>query len=120
MNVLVADDSRMMRNVIRRCLESLGVGSVLEAEDGAEALRVFSDNSVDMVITDWNMPNKTGLELLREIRERGSKVPVLMVTTEAEKSRIIEAAQAGVSDYLAKPFDNETLRQKLEKFGCGA
>jgi two-component system chemotaxis response regulator CheY len=69
-------------------------------------------------MTDWNMPNKTGLEVTKEIRASGSDVPIIMVTTEAEMSRVKDAIQAGISDYLAKPFDNELLRQKIDKFVC--
>jgi len=121
MKVLVADDSRMMRTVIRRSLETLKVDTILEAADGAEAVTLYQDNTdVDLVLSDWNMPNKTGIEVLREIRAQDSKVPVILITTEADRSRVMEAIEAGVSDYIVKPFDTETLREKLEKHGCGA
>ena len=71
----------------------------------------------DLVLTDWNMPNKSGLEVIKEIRADNKQVPIIMVTTEAEKSRVIEAVEAGVTDYLVKPFSADTLRQKLEKHG---
>ena len=70
------------------------------------------------MLTDWNMPNKSGLEVIQEIRQQDANVPIIMVTTEAEKSRVVQAIQAGVSDYLVKPFTADTLREKLEKHGC--
>ena len=116
MKVLVADDSGVMRKIIIRALNACGVEDIVEAGDGAEAVARFSEQSVDLVMTDWNMPNKTGLEVVKEIRATGSKVPVFMITTEAEVSRVKEAIAAGVNDYLAKPFDNDLLREKIDKF----
>jgi two-component system chemotaxis response regulator CheY len=117
-NVLVADDSSTMRKIILRSLSDVGVSSATEAADGAEAVALFQKGKFDLVLTDWNMPNKTGLDVVREIRALGSPVPIIMITTEAEKGRIVQAIEAGVSDYLLKPFDRDTLRQKLEKHGC--
>jgi two-component system chemotaxis response regulator CheY len=114
--VLVADDSGVMRKIIIRALNGCGVNDIVEAADGVEALARFSEHPIDLVMTDWNMPNKTGLQLLQEIRASGSQVPVIMITTEAEAGRVKEAIQAGVSDYLAKPFENDVLRQKIDKF----
>ncbi len=116
--VLVADDSSTMRKIILRSLQAVGVDDVTEAADGAEAVSLFQPNDFDMVLTDWNMPGKTGLEVVQEIRARDSEVPIIMVTTEAEKGRVMQAIQAGVSDYLVKPFTADTLREKLEKHGC--
>ncbi len=116
--VLVADDSSTMRKIILRSLQAVGVTETVEASDGAEAVSLFQPGQFDMVLTDWNMPAKTGLEVVREIREKDAKVPIIMVTTEAEKSRVMQAVQAGVSDYLVKPFTADTLRAKLEKHGC--
>jgi two-component system chemotaxis response regulator CheY len=113
--VLVADDSATMRKIIIRSLNAVGVSDVTEASDGDEALQLFQRAAFDMVLTDWNMPRKTGLELVRGIREIGSKVPIIMATTEGEKGRVIEAIQAGVSDYIVKPFTADVLRAKLEK-----
>lgn len=113
--VLVADDSGTMRKIIVRSLNAVGVQDVTEAPDGQEAFELFQKDEFDLVLTDWNMPHKSGLELLKDIRGTGSKVPVLLVTTEGEKSRVLEAVQAGVSDYVVKPFDTDTLRTKLEK-----
>lgn len=116
--VLVADDSSTMRKIILRSLQAVGVPGAVEAGDGVEALKVFKPGEFDLVLTDWNMPNKNGLELIQEIRKIDQNVKIIMVTTEAEKSRVMEAIQAGVSDYLVKPFTAETLREKLEKHGC--
>ena len=116
--VLVADDSSTMRKIILRSLQAVGVKDVAEAADGAEAVAMFAPGKFDMVLTDWNMPGMTGLEVLKKIREQDQNIPVIMVTTEAEKSRVLEAIQAGVTDYLVKPFTPDTLREKLEKHGC--
>ena len=116
--VLVADDSSTMRKIIVRSLQAVGVSDAAEAADGDEAISMFNAGSFDMILTDWNMPGKNGLEVIQEIRKVNKDVPVIMVTTEAEKSRVLEAIQAGVSDYLVKPFTADTLREKLEKFGC--
>ena len=114
--VLVVDDSSTMRKIVIRALNSVGCVDTAEATDGQQAMAAFQATAFDVVLTDWNMPNKSGLELTREIRAMGSKVPILMITTEAEKSRVLEAIRAGVSDYLVKPFTAELLREKLEKY----
>jgi two-component system chemotaxis response regulator CheY len=116
--VLVADDSSTMRKIILRSLQAVGVKDVAEAADGSEAIALFEPGKFDLVLTDWNMPGMNGLELLKAIREQDKAIPVIMVTTEAEKSRILEAIQAGVTDYLVKPFQQDALREKLEKHGC--
>ena len=116
MKVLVADDSGVMRKIIVRSLNAVGVSDVVEAADGAEGWTQFQAHAVDLVLTDWNMPNVSGLEFLKLIRGSGSEVPVVMVTTEAEKGKVIEAIQAGVTDYLCKPFESEELRDKLDKY----
>jgi two-component system chemotaxis response regulator CheY len=118
--VLVADDSGVMRKIIIRALNACGVEDIVEAGDGAEALLKFGQQPFDLVMTDWNMPNKTGLEVVTEIRGTGSKTPIFMITTEAESARVKEAIAAGVNDYLAKPFDNDLLRQKIDKFVTAA
>lgn len=114
--VLVVDDSGTMRKIILRSLNALGVTDVVEAGDGSDGLDLFNQQQFDIVLTDWNMPRMTGLELLKAIRGSGSTIPVVLITTEAEKGRVLEAVQAGVSDYLVKPFETEGLRQKLRKF----
>jgi two-component system chemotaxis response regulator CheY len=107
-----------MRKIIIRSLQAVGVDATTEAQDGAEAVSLFKPGEFDMVLTDWNMPGKTGLEVVQEIRALDAKVPIIMVTTEAEKGRVMQAIQAGVSDYLVKPFTADTLREKLQKHGC--
>ena len=113
--VLIADDSSTMRKIILRSLQAAGIPSAVEASDGDEAVALFKPGTFDLVLTDWNMPGKTGLEVARAIRAQDPKVPIIMITTEAEKSRVIEAIQAGVTDYLVKPFTPDTLQDKLEK-----
>jgi two-component system chemotaxis response regulator CheY len=115
---LVADDSSTMRKIILRSLNAVGVTEITEAGDGDEAIKAFGEGEFDLVLTDWNMPGKSGLEVIQSIRQTNTKVPIIMVTTEAEKSRVLEAIQAGVSDYLVKPFTADTLREKLAKHGC--
>jgi two-component system, chemotaxis family, chemotaxis protein CheY len=112
--VLVADDSGVMRKIIIRALNSLGVTEITEAANGAEAIALFDGGGFDLVLTDWNMPQSSGLDVVRHIRAAGSKVPVVLVTTEAEKARVVEAIEAGVDDYLAKPFEASALQAKLE------
>ncbi len=116
--VLVADDSSTMRKIISRSLQAVGVSDTVEAADGTEAVAAFTPGEFDLVLTDWNMPGKTGLEVVQEIRGQDADVPIIMVTTEAEKGRVMAAIQAGCSDYLVKPFTADTLREKLEKHGC--
>jgi len=116
--VLVADDSSTMRKIILRSLQAVGVTEATEAADGSEAVSLFKPGEFEMVLTDWNMPGKTGLEVTQEIRAQDANVPIIMITTEAEKGRVMQAIQAGVSDYLVKPFTADTLREKLEKHGC--
>lgn len=116
--VLVADDSSTMRKIILRSLQAVGVPEATEAADGNEAVNLFKPGQFDMILTDWNMPGKTGLEVVQAIRAQDTQIPIIMVTTEAEKTRVLQAIQAGVSDYLIKPFTAETLREKLEKHGC--
>lgn len=116
MKVLVVDDSGVMRKIIIRSLNAVGVTEVMEAADGQEAFEVFKANSFDMVLTDWNMPVRSGLDLVKDIRGSGATVPVIMITTEGQKPQVIEAIQAGVTDYLVKPFEADELRDKLDKY----
>ncbi|HOM16044.1 MAG TPA: response regulator [Thermoguttaceae bacterium] len=116
--VLVADDSSTMRKIILRSLEAVGVKDAVEAADGNEAVALFQPGVFNLVLTDWNMPGKSGIEVVQAIRAQDPKVPIIMVTTEAEKGRVMQAIQAGVSDYLVKPFTADVLREKLEKHGC--
>ena len=116
-NVLLADDSKTMRTIIRRSLETLGVSSVTEAADGVEAV-ALQQHEFDLVLTDWNMPNKSGLEVIQEIRAQNGYVPIIMITTEAERRQVLRTIEAGVTDYLVKPFETDALRDKLAKHGC--
>ena len=114
---LVVDDFSTMRRIVRNLLKELGFTNVQEAEDGVEALLKLRADEFDFVVSDWNMPNMTGIELLRNIRADAKlkHLPVLMVTAEAKKENIIEAAQAGASGYVVKPFTAATLDEKLKK-----
>lgn len=117
MKFLVVDDFSTMRRIVRNLLKELGFTNVEEAEDGVIALQKLKATEFDFVVTDWNMPNMTGIELLRAIRAEASlkTLPVLMITAEAKKENIIEAAQAGASGYIVKPFTAGTLGEKLTK-----
>ena len=117
MKVLVVDDFPTMRRIIKNLLRQLGFQNIAEAEDGAHALRLIKEGSVDFVVTDWNMPKMTGIELLKAIREDAAHkaLPVLMVTAEAEKESIVQAIKAGVNNYIVKPFTAEVLKDKIEK-----
>jgi two-component system chemotaxis response regulator CheY len=116
MKVLLADDSGTMRTIQKRCLNKLGIEDIVDAEDGRQALDLFLKIKFDVVLSDWNMPNMDGLTLLKEIRQRDKQVPVIMITTEAERARVVMAIQAGVSDYLVKPFTPDGLNEKLQKW----
>ncbi|MEM6159004.1 chemotaxis response regulator CheY [Erwinia sp. P6884] len=117
MRFLVVDDFNTMRRIVRNLLKELGFNNVEEAEDGVDALSKLRAGGFDFVISDWNMPNMDGLQLLQTIRADAamSKLPVLMVTAEAKKENIIAAAQAGASGYVVKPFTAATLEEKLGK-----
>ena len=114
--VLVVDDSGTMRKIVIRALNASGFSDTVESGDGGEALQVFQRSEIGMMLTDWNMPNKSGLDLTKDIRALGSKVPIFMITTEAEKGRVVEAIQAGITDYLTKPFTQDALQAKLDKY----
>jgi len=119
MKILVVDDSRTMRKIIRSALEGMGysASSVIEASDGVEAMAKLREHRfrVDMVMADWNMPNMDGLALLEQLQgvEELSHIPVIMVTGEAQRDRVVEAIRAGARNYIVKPFTPETLRQKV-------
>nr|WP_024968354.1 chemotaxis response regulator CheY [Pantoea sp. IMH] len=117
MRFLVVDDFNTMRRIVRNLLKELGFNNVEEAEDGVDALAKLRTGGFDFVISDWNMPNMDGLQLLQTIRADAAlgKLPVLMVTAEAKKENIIAAAQAGASGYVVKPFTAATLEEKLGK-----
>ena len=116
MKVLLVDDSGTMRTIQRRCLKKLGIENIAEAADGCQALDMFEHTEFDLVLTDWNMPNMDGLTLLKEIRQRNSEIPVIMVTSESEKAHVVTAIQSGISDYIVKPFTPDALQAKLQKW----
>lgn len=116
MKVLVVDDFATMRKIVRNILKQIGFEDIIEAEDGNAALRVLKGEKIGLVVTDWNMPNMSGLELLQEIRRdaQTQNLPVLMVTAEGLKENVMEAIKAGVNNYVVKPFTAEVLQEKIE------
>ncbi len=121
MKFLVVDDSATMRRIVVNSLKRIGFEDCVEASDGAEALEVF-DASIECVITDWNMPNMGGLDFVRALRARddGKKVPILMVTTRSVREDIVQAAQAGVNNYVVKPFTPQVLKEKIDQVFAAA
>lgn len=117
MKILIVDDFATMRRIIRNILKQLGYDNVEEAEDGANALKKLRGLKYDFVITDWNMPNMSGLELIKAMRSEDAlkAVPILMVTAEAMKENIIEAVKSGVNNYIVKPFTADVMKEKIEK-----
>lgn len=117
MKILVVDDFSTMRRIIRNLLRELGFDNVAEADDGNTALPMLRRGGFHLLVTDWNMPGMTGLELLEGVRSDPelAALPVLMVTAEAKREQIIAAAQAGVNGYIVKPFTAVTLKEKIEK-----
>lgn len=117
LNFLVVDDFSTMRRIVRNLLKELGYNNVEEAEDGVVALGKLRKQPFDFVVSDWNMPNLDGLEMLKQIRadDKLGHLPVLMVTAEAKKENIIAAAQAGANGYVVKPFTAATLEEKMNK-----
>ena len=115
--ILVVDDFATMRKVIKNLLRQIGYQNVTEAEDGVVALKELRSQKIDFVISDWNMPNMTGIELLKAVRADSelSSLPFLMVTAESLKDNVLEAVKAGVSNYIVKPFTAEVLSEKIEK-----
>jgi two-component system chemotaxis response regulator CheY len=115
--ILIVDDFSTMRRIVKNLLNDLGLHNTAEADDGTSALVELRKAPFDLVITDWNMPGMPGIDLLKAIRADAtlSKIPVLMVTAEAKREQIIEAAQAGVNGYVIKPFTAATLEDKLAK-----
>ncbi len=117
MKILVVDDFATMRKVIRNLLKQGGYENIVEAEDGEMALSELKAKKIDFVISDWNMPKMTGLDLLKAVRGDGelSKTPFLMVTAEALQENVVEAVKAGVDNYIVKPFTAEVLSEKIEE-----
>ncbi len=116
MKVLIVDDFATMRKIVRNILKQIGFEDITEAEDGSAALQVLKNETIGLVVTDWNMPNMTGLDLLRNIRQdpKIGQTPVLMVTAEGLKENVLEAVKAGVNNYVVKPFTAEILQEKIE------
>ncbi|MEP7244427.1 MAG: chemotaxis response regulator CheY [Gammaproteobacteria bacterium] len=117
MKFLVVDDYSTMRRIVKNLLHDLGYPNVTEADDGNTALPLLQNGSFDFLITDWNMPGMAGLDLLKAVRanDKLKKLPVLMLTAEAKREQIVEAAQAGVNGYVIKPFTAATLKEKIDK-----
>ena len=114
--ILVVDDFSTMRRIVKGCLKQLGFENITEAEDGKIALSKLQASAFSLIISDWNMPNMMGIDLLKAVRADAKlkPIPFLMVTAEAQKENIIEAAKSGVSNYIIKPFTPDGMQQKLE------
>ena len=112
MKFLVVDDSSTMRRIIKNSLKRIGFEDIVEAENGRDALEKLTD--VDIILTDWNMPEMDGLEFVKRVRTSNKAIPILMVTTNAAKDDIVEALKHGVNNYIVKPFTPETLKEKVE------
>ena len=116
MKILLVDDSSTMRNIWKKTLRIIDGVEITEAEDGVQGLVAVEESGpFDLMLLDWNMPNMDGITLLRKVREKKISTPVIMVTTEAEKTRIIEAIKAGANNYLVKPFTPDALQSKIEE-----
>lgn len=117
MKILIVDDFSTMRRIIKNLLRDLGFTNTQEADDGVTALPMLKGGDFDFLVTDWNMPGMTGIDLLKEVRSDAklASLPVLMVTAEAKRDQIIEAAQAGVNGYVVKPFTAQVLKEKIDK-----
>jgi len=115
MKILLVDDSRTIRNIQKNTLKTLGYEDVVEAADGLEALAQLVKEPVDLMLVDWNMPNMDGITMIKKVRETDEDTPIIMVTTEAEKTRILEAVKAGVNNYVVKPFSMDTLSEKINQ-----
>ena len=116
-SIITVDDSSTMRRIIKNTLQKLGFETILEAGNGVEALEVMSKNKVDMIVTDWNMPEMDGLTFVKAVRAKDEykDLPILMITTEAAKEDILTALRSGVNNYVVKPFTPETLQEKVFK-----
>lgn len=112
MKFLVVDDSSTMRRIIKNSLKRIGFEDIVEAENGKDALEKMAD--IDIILTDWNMPEMDGLEFVKRVRSGNPSIPILMVTTNAAKDDIVEALKNGVNNYIVKPFTPETLKEKVE------
>ncbi len=117
MNILVVDDFSTMRRIVKNLLVEIGFKNIEEADDGKTALPILEKGGIDFLVTDWNMPGMAGIDLLKAVRADPalSSLPVLMVTAEAKREQIMEAAAAGVNGYVVKPFTADTLKEKVDK-----
>tara|TARA_Y100001933_G_scaffold47885_1_gene46344 strand:- start:163 stop:531 length:369 start_codon:yes stop_codon:yes gene_type:complete len=115
MKVMLIDDSKTMRNIQRSVLKQIGIEQVEEACDGQDALSKVGAFGPDLILVDWNMPNMDGLTFIKTFRKQNKTTPLIMVTTEAEKSRVIEAIKAGVNNYVVKPFTPDLLSQRINE-----
>ncbi len=117
MTVMIVDDFATMRRIVKNILTQLGFKNFVEADDGSVAWEMLQKNPADFIVSDWNMPKMTGIELLKKVRadDNLKDIPFLMVTAEAQKENIVEAVKAKVSNYIVKPFTPETLGEKIEK-----
>jgi len=117
MKILIVDDFSTMRRIIKNLLRDLGFNNTQEADDGNSALPMLHNGNFDFLVTDWNMPGMSGIDLLKAVRsdEKLVSLPVLMVTAESKREQIIAAAQAGVNGYIVKPFTAVTLKEKIDK-----
>ncbi len=115
MKALVVDDSAVMRKVLIGALTRAGIEDVDQAADGKEAVSAVAAEEYGLVLMDWNMPNMLGIDAVKEIRANGGTVPIIMVTTEAEKSRVVEALKAGANNYIIKPFEPKAIIAKIEQ-----
>lgn len=116
MRVLVADDDSAVRRLVVHLIQKIGTHEVVQAADGAEALDHWNREHFDLVVIDWEMPGRAGPEVVRELRAQGSQVPILMVTVRTQQSQVLEAIDAGISDFLSKPIDTDALTDKLRRF----
>ncbi len=117
MRILVVDDFATMRRIIKNMLKQMGFTNIVDADDGTTAWEILNKDKIDFIISDWNMPKMSGIELLRKVRshEEFADIPFLMVTAEGQQENVIEAVQAGVSNYIVKPFTPEVFEQKIKK-----
>lgn len=117
MKILVVDDSFTMRRIVKQVLTSIGAQDFIEAKDGLDALAKLKENKIDLILTDWNMPEMDGMTFVKTVKatEHYKDIPIIMVTTESGKAEVVAALQEGVRDYVVKPFTPDVIQTKLEK-----